>query len=49
MIFIAFIVTTSVGISYGVGKKAEDITRLGLDNSKAIFWEAIAQGICIVS
>ncbi|KAH6639248.1 hypothetical protein C7974DRAFT_127860 [Boeremia exigua] len=46
--FIAFIATTSVGISYGVGKKTDDIVRLGLDNSKAIFWEAIGQGICIM-
>ncbi|KAF2623176.1 hypothetical protein BU25DRAFT_442785 [Macroventuria anomochaeta] len=46
--FIAFIATTSVGITYGVGKKTEDIIRLGLDNSKAIYWEAIGQGICIM-
>ncbi|OSS52702.1 hypothetical protein B5807_02425 [Epicoccum nigrum] len=48
IIFIAFIATISIGISYGVGKKTEDIARLGLDNSKAIFWEAIGQGICIM-
>ncbi|KAF9690697.1 hypothetical protein EKO04_011492 [Ascochyta lentis] len=46
--FIAFIATTSVGITYGVGKKTEDIIRLGLDNSKAIYWEAIGQGICVM-
>ncbi|KAJ4991168.1 hypothetical protein SVAN01_03296 [Stagonosporopsis vannaccii] len=46
--FIAFIAATSVGISHGVGKKTEDIIRLGLDNSKAIYWEAIGQGICIM-
>lgn len=46
--FIAFIATTSVGVSYGVGKKTEDIVRLGLDNSKAIYWEAVGQGICIM-
>ncbi|KAF3003143.1 hypothetical protein E8E13_008760 [Curvularia kusanoi] len=48
IIFIAFIATTSIGINYGVGKKTEDIIRLGLDNSKAIYWEAIGQGICIM-
>ncbi|KAF1930581.1 uncharacterized protein M421DRAFT_377119 [Didymella exigua CBS 183.55] len=47
-VFIAFIATTSIGVSYGVGKTTEDIARLGLDNSKAIFWEAVGQGICIM-
>ncbi|KAJ4368604.1 hypothetical protein N0V86_009511 [Didymella sp. IMI 355093] len=46
--FIAFIATTSIGVSFGVGKTTEDIVRLGLDNSKAIYWEAIGQGICIM-
>ncbi|KAH7066270.1 hypothetical protein BKA63DRAFT_158866 [Paraphoma chrysanthemicola] len=38
----------SVGINYGVGRKTVDIVRLDLNYSKAIMWEAIGQGICIM-
>ncbi|KAF1364275.1 hypothetical protein EJ07DRAFT_98561 [Lizonia empirigonia] len=47
-VFIAFIATTSVGITYGVGKTTAEVERLGLANSKAVFWEAVGQGICIM-
>ncbi|KAF2124476.1 hypothetical protein P153DRAFT_132756 [Dothidotthia symphoricarpi CBS 119687] len=46
--FIGYAVCISIGISYGVGKRAADIQRAGLDNSRAIKWEAIGQGICIM-
>jgi hypothetical protein len=39
----------SVGVTYGLGKRTEDIIRLELDYSKAILWEAVSQGICVVS
>jgi hypothetical protein len=38
----------SVGTTYGLGKQTSDIVRLQLDYSKAIMWEAICQGTCVV-
>ncbi|KAI8943346.1 hypothetical protein NX059_001363 [Plenodomus lindquistii] len=46
--FIGYVACISVGITYGVGRKTTDIMRMGLDYSKAIMWEAIGQGICIM-
>jgi hypothetical protein len=46
--FIGYVGCISVGVRYGVGKKTADIVRLELDYSKAIMWEAIGQGICIM-
>jgi hypothetical protein len=45
---IGYVGCVSVGVSYGLGKKTMDIERLGLNYSKAIMWEAIGQGICIM-
>ncbi|KAF2679917.1 hypothetical protein K458DRAFT_258432, partial [Lentithecium fluviatile CBS 122367] len=44
--FILFVTFTSVGIAYGVGKKSYLIP--AADHPKAIMWEAIGQGICIM-
>ncbi len=46
--FLGFTVAISIGTAYGVGKQTSDILDLGLDNSKAIKWEAIGQAICIM-
>ncbi|XP_014555731.1 hypothetical protein COCVIDRAFT_38603 [Bipolaris victoriae FI3] len=46
--FIGYVACISIGVNYGVGKKTADIIRLDLDYSKAIMWEAIGQGICIM-
>ncbi|OAK94201.1 hypothetical protein IQ06DRAFT_330277 [Phaeosphaeriaceae sp. SRC1lsM3a] len=46
--FIGYVGCISVGVTYGVGKKTADILRLELDYSKAIMWEAIGQGVCIM-
>ena len=46
--FIGYVGCISVGVSCGVGKKTADILRLDLNYSKAIMWEAIGQGICIM-
>jgi hypothetical protein len=45
---VGYVGCISVGITYGVGKRTLDIVRLDLNYSKAIMWEAIGQGICIM-
>jgi hypothetical protein len=48
MTLIGYVGCISVGVTHGVGRKTADIVRLDLDYSKAIMWEAIGQGICIM-
>jgi hypothetical protein len=40
------VISTSIGVTYGVGKKAAVVP--AADYKKAIMWEAIGQGICIM-
>ncbi|KAF1967959.1 hypothetical protein BU23DRAFT_481807 [Bimuria novae-zelandiae CBS 107.79] len=44
--FIGYVVCITVGVSYGLGKKHAAV--LPEDYSKAVMWEAIGQGICIM-
>ncbi|KAH9872209.1 hypothetical protein IAQ61_005044 [Plenodomus lingam] len=46
--FIGYVACISVGITYGVGRRTVDIVRMDLDYSRAMKWEAIGQGICIM-
>ncbi|KAF2633276.1 hypothetical protein BU25DRAFT_464217 [Macroventuria anomochaeta] len=46
--FVAYVVTTSIATYYGLGKSTSDIALLGLNQSLAIMWEAICQGVCIM-
>jgi hypothetical protein len=47
LFFIAYVACITVGVNYGIGKKFADVPQLS-DYSKAIMWEAIGQGICIL-
>lgn len=44
--FVGYVACISVGVQYGIGKKFADVPPA--DYSKAIMWEAIGQGICIM-
>ncbi|KAH7108668.1 hypothetical protein B0J11DRAFT_242407 [Dendryphion nanum] len=44
--FVGYVICISVGVSYGVGRKYATVP--AADYSKAIMWEAIGQGICIM-
>ncbi|ORY15011.1 hypothetical protein BCR34DRAFT_598717 [Clohesyomyces aquaticus] len=44
--FLGYVSCVTVGIGYGIGKKYAAVAPV--DYSKAIMWEAIGQGICIM-